>query len=618
MGYTIHADGELMFSSTAEDVAHIALNPKLTLDINAAGSLSFVLPPGNVKNGKLKNLKNIITVKQDGEQIFRGRVTETEKDGFNQQTTYCEGQKSFLLDSQIAPYSYSGTVNGLFSKLIANHNAKVEAPMRFTVGTVDAVSASETVTVESKYYTDTNSEIESKLLGAYGGYLRDRTVGDTHYLDWVKEYGGKNTQEIKFAVNLLELRDKISAEDVFTVLYPLGAVQINEDGEQTDPLTVASVNNGLEYIQDDAAVALYGRIERSYTWNHIESASELLQKGREHLKTGVALQTLTLKAIDMHFVDGDISRIKVGDKVHIVSDPNGLDLWMVCSRIVIDLLNPENTEYTFGEKPRTLTDNVVNNDEDMDKLSGRGGGGGRRSVEEQLGIIQRWAKINVDEANAQILLSAGEINRLANRQSQAEIAIDGLNASILLKADLKVVSALTERVSSAEISINGAKAEIKLKANQTTVDNLTGRVETAESTLTVQADQISTKVSKNGVISSINQTAEEIKIQAGKINLSGYVTASQLAAEVATINNFFSGVSEISVLKATMVNCTGTMLYQNSAVSWMSKSVVTGVSITQEKNIVSVKDINGNTVVINYVTGVSASPSRSTLSYLGN
>ena len=165
MGYTIHADGDLMFSTTAEEVAHIALNPKLTLDINAAGSLNFVLPPGNVKNGKLQKLKTIITVEQEGEQLFRGRVLDTEKDIYNQQTAYSEGQKSFLLDSQIAPYSYSGSVHGLFSKLIANHNAKVEASKRFSVGTVDAVSASETVAVESKYYTDTNSEIESKLLG---------------------------------------------------------------------------------------------------------------------------------------------------------------------------------------------------------------------------------------------------------------------------------------------------------------------------------------------------------------------------------------------------------------------------------------------------------------------
>lgn len=575
MGYQIKADGSLMYATSSEELAHIVLNPKLTLDINAAGSLSFVLPPGNVKNGKLQKLKTIVTVEQDGEQLFRGRVLDTEKDGYNQQTTYCEGQKSFLLDSQIAPYSYSGSVHGLFSKLIANHNTKVDAFKQFAVGVVDAVSASETVTVESKYYTNTNSEIESKLLGAYGGYLRERTVGSTHYLDWVKEYGGANSQEIKFAVNLLDLKDKVSAEDVFTVLIPLGAVQINEDGEYTDPLTVASVNNGIDYIQDDAAVSMYGRIEKTYTWNHVENASELLQKGREYLKTGVALQTLKLKAIDMHFVDGDISRIKVGDKVHIVSDPNGIDLWMVCSQIVIDLQNPENTEYTFGEKPRTLTDNVVDTDEEVDNMTGRGGaGGGRRNAEAQMSIIQRWAKINVDEANAQILLSAGEINKLAGRQSQAEIAIDGLKAQIVLKADLTVVSALTERVSSAEIAIDGANAAIALKANQTTVDKLSGRVSTAESQLTVQAGQISTKVGQDGVISAINQTAESITIQASKINLSGYVTTSQLNSSLAnifagTIDFLNAGTVSATTLKSTYLSASsftfnGTLMSKRS------------------------------------------------------
>ena len=589
MGYTIHADGELMFSTTAEEVAHIALNPKLTLDINAAGSLNFVLPPGNVKNGKLQKLKTIVTVEQGNEQIFRGRVLETENDNYNQQTTYCEGQKSFLLDSQIAPYSYSGTVHGLFSKLIANHNAKVGASKRFTVGTVDAVSASETVTVESKYYADTSSEIESKLLGAYGGYLRDRTVGNTHYLDWVKEYGGKNTQEIKFAVNLLELRDKISAEDVFTVLYPLGAVQINEDGEQTDPLTVASVNNGLEYIQDDAAVALYGRIERSYTWNHIESASELLQKGREHLKTGVALQTLTLKAIDMHFVDGDISRIKVGDKVHIVSDPNGLDLWMVCSRIVIDLLNPENTEYTFGEKPRTLTDNVVDTDEEVDSMTGRrGGGGGRKSIEDELQEILRWAKISVDEANAQILLSAGEINNLTNRTSTAEIAIDGLNAAVITKASIE------------------------------TVDKLTGRVSKSEATLTVQAEQISSKVSKDDVISSINQTAEEIQIEAQRINLSGYVTASTFAAEIASINKVLSGSTAATNIQTTLLTVNSRITYGGKTLSNSTRTTVDLVTLpTLRFGTINYKGTDGNDYKATVCIGWSAgSVSSSNFNYV--
>lgn len=575
MGYQIKVDGSLLFSSDADTEDYAVLNPKLTLDVNAAGSLSFVLPPGNVKHGQLQKLKNIITVEQDGERLFRGRVTEIERDIYNQQTVYCEGQKSFLVDSLIAPYNYSGTAHGLFTMLIDNHNEKVDASKRFSVGTIDAVSSSETVTIENDHYTDTNGEIENRLLNAYGGYLRERQEGTVRYLDWVKEYGSESGQAIEFAINMLDLSEKVSTDDVFTVLYPLGAMQINDEGERTAPLTIASVNDGVEYIQDDDAIALFGRIERSYTWSHVENAAELLEKGKEHLKTGAALQTLTIKAVDMHFIDGSIGGIRLGDKVRIVSNPHGIDIKKPCVKMSIDLFAPEESEFTFGEPVRTLLDNVVNTEDDVNGMMGGGGSGGRQSVEDEMRVFMRWAKISADEQNAQILLSAGEINNLAGRTSTAEFAIDGLKADIKLKADLTVVSALSEQVSAAEADINAAEAAIKLKANQTTVDKLTGRVDTAEATLTVQAGEISTKVSRNGVISAINQTAETITIQASKINLSGYVTASQLSATNANISNITSGVTEISVMKATMVNCTSTMLYKGEALSLKTMTVTT-------------------------------------------
>lgn len=169
-----------------------------------------------------------------------------------------------------------------------------------------------------------------------------------------------------------------------------------------------------------------------------------------------------------------------------------------------------------------------------------------------------------------------------------------------------------------EVWIDLDAQEAKIELNASSIVKVGEDLSVAEAQLIVQAGQISTKVSKDGIASAINQTPQSVLIQASKINLEGYVTASKLSAEIASINQFFSGVAEASVLKATMVNCTGTMLYQNSAVSWKEKRYVTSVGITQEKNIVSVKDINGNTVTINYVTSVSANPSTSSISYLGN
>lgn len=470
--YEIRMDGQLLFNSAGMDDEHIILSPKLSPDVEGAGSLTFVMLPGHALYHSIRKLKSIITVTQDGEVIFRGRVLETEKDFYNQKTVYCEGDLSFLLDSIYAPGIFTGKAMDFFTQLIAAHNEQVEPEKRFTIGVIDAVDAATPYEggerVETRVYWDTSAIIHDRLLGRYGGYLRTRTVNGVTYIDWLKKSGNTNGQVIEFAVNLLDLKDKIDASDVFTVLLPLGYSEM-VDGAYTDPVTIASVNGGVEYIQNDAAVALYGKIWRTKSWNWIEDPAQLMQKGREHLKTGIAVQTLTLKLIDMRFITGNADAIKVGQYVRILSDPHGLDITLPCIKIDIDLLNPENNTYTFGEKPRTLTENVVRTEEDVDDLTGKGrGGGGGRSIKEEAQDILRWAKFSVDEANANINLNAGEINKIEDRVKTAEINIDGANANILLNA--QVTDQLGNRISAAEIEIDGLNSEITLKADKVIID----------------------------------------------------------------------------------------------------------------------------------------------------
>lgn len=578
--YAIYVDGQLLYSTASVDDESIVLNPKLSLDVNAAGSLTFVLPPGNRMHGSIQKMKSIITVEQDGEQIFRGRVLDDEKDFYNQKSVYCEGDRAFLLDSIQRPYEFSGKVRDLFRRYITNHNAMVDASRQFTVGTIDAVSESETLTISNKSFANTSGEIESKLLGAYGGYLRTRTVGSTTYIDWVKKYGGANSQVIEFAVNLLDLKDKVDAGDVFTVLIPLGKTELNDDGEYGDPLNVASVNGGKDYIENAAGIALFGKIWRSRTWSQEDNASKLLTKGREYLETGIAVNTITLKAVDWHFVDPATQRIKLGDDVRILTEPHGLDKTTICAQMEIDLNNPEQTLYTFGEPPKTLTDNVQDIDEEVGGLTG-GGGGGRKPIEEEVKDIIRWAKINVDELNANIQLTAGELNRTTQRLSAAEIVLDGLKAEVTIAAS--VMDDLNDRLSSAEVRISGAEATIDLK------------------------------VDKNGVISAINLSPESVKIQSKLINLEGYVTASQLSAEIADITNAYSE----RILTNTLTATTGyfTTLHasainlNNSPLSFKNKSYLTGVpSFTTA----TITDANGNSRTV--VTGWADAPSA----YLSN
>ena len=568
--YEIRIDGQLLYTTAGVDDEHIILSPTLSNTVDGAGSLEFVMPPGHALYDDIRKLKSLVTVTQDGAVIFRGRVLETEKDFYNQKTVYCEGDLSFLLDSIYAPGVYTGKVMDFFTHLIHAHNEQVEEEKRFTIGVIDAVDATTPYEggeqVETRVYWDTSTIIHDRLLGPYGGYLKTRTENGVTYIDWLKRSGDTNNQVIEFAVNLLDLKDKIDASDVFTVLLPLGYTEM-VDGAYTDPVTIASVNNGLEYIQDDAAVALYGKIWRTKSWNWIEDPALLLQKGRDHLKTGIAVQTLTLKLIDMRFITGDADAIKIGQYVRILSDPHGLDITLNCTKIDIDLLNPENTTYTFGEKPRTLTENVVRTEEDVNDLTGggRGGGGGRKSIQEEAQDIIRWAKIQVDEANALINLNAGEINKVENRVSQAEINIDGVNANILLKADVTVTDELGRRVSAAEIEIDGLNSEINLKADTVTIDSK---------------------------LTNIN-------------------------SELTKINKYFAGSATAASMVVTNLTALSLTAMGNKC-AWTSKEVVTGVSgslkYMAEFNVLI--NTSGGTRAVRIPNGVNISPDTEMIYYM--
>ena len=120
--YTIYSDGKLVYAPHLSDAGCGVFTPQLTVELNKAGSLAFVMPPDNVMYDSINKLSSIITVKQDDNELFRGRVLNDEKDFYNQKKNYCEGELAFLIDSIQRPYTYTGTVANLFKKFISNHN----------------------------------------------------------------------------------------------------------------------------------------------------------------------------------------------------------------------------------------------------------------------------------------------------------------------------------------------------------------------------------------------------------------------------------------------------------------------------------------------------------------
>ena len=123
---------------------------------------------------------------------------------------------------------------------------------------------------------------------------------------------------------------------------------------------------------------------------------------------------------------------------------------------------------------------------------------------------------------------------------------------------------------------------ITLKASQADFDEMGKRVDSAEASIKVNSESIELKVSKNGVISAINQTAESVKISASKINLEGYVTASEFSSLKADLANVTSGTVQASHLYTQNLTVTNTVRLSGHTCSWSSLKVCTGVHYSKE------------------------------------
>ena len=362
--FQIYADGELLYSPDLADEGYGVINPKLTIELNKSGSLEFTLPPNNVMYDKISKLKTQVTVNEDGKTIWWGRVLHDKKDFYKRKSIYCEGILAWLVDSILRPYDFKGTVTNYIRYMVTCHNEQVDSSKKIRLGNVTVSDSNDYVHYSSTQYPTTLSEITEKLVNKYGGYLslyHNSAIG-WYQLDYTSTSGDISDQVIQFGENLLDITEYIDAKDVFTVLIPLGAKQKSKDGkdETEKRLTIESVNNGLDYIENTTASSIFGKIWKTNTWDNVTEASNLLTKGEVFLNSGIEMSvTLSIKAIDLHLIDVKTERIQLGQYVRVISEPHNLDTHFLCSKIILDMQNPDKSEYTFGTAFTAMTEEQI-------------------------------------------------------------------------------------------------------------------------------------------------------------------------------------------------------------------------------------------------------------------
>lgn len=289
-------------------------------------------------------------------ELFHGRLLNMEKDFYKRQKAVCEGDLAYLVDSIQRPYDYTGDIPELFKQYITNHNEQVDEKKQFEIGTITVTDSNNYVHYSSVIYPNTLNEIKEKLIQTHGGYIRTRASGKKRYVDYVVKPGVTNSQVIEFGTNLLDITEYVTAENVFTVLVPLGKMLYDDDGNELGRLTIKEVNDGKDYLESEVGINLFGRITRTQEWDDVTVADNLMTKGKAYLDDGITMAvSLKVKAVDLHLVDVNTEMISVGDEVRVVSPPHDIDTYFLCTKIELDLLTPDNSVYEFGVSFSTLT-----------------------------------------------------------------------------------------------------------------------------------------------------------------------------------------------------------------------------------------------------------------------
>lgn len=129
------------------------ISPTLTREFGKAGSLEFTIPLGNVAHSALQKLKTVVSVEQDGKEIWQGRIMNHEQDFLLRQKMYCEGELAYLNDTDVPPYTAKDvTIRQFLDFLCKNHTSLTDSYKSFRIGNVTVEGQKRYVPVAEKCY----------------------------------------------------------------------------------------------------------------------------------------------------------------------------------------------------------------------------------------------------------------------------------------------------------------------------------------------------------------------------------------------------------------------------------------------------------------------------------
>lgn len=324
----------------------------LQLKVGSAGEFDFTLPINHPRYDDIVR-NSIVTVYEDGAEIWRGDIRDITQNFDKSLNVYCLEDLAWLGDETVNMTSITTeTYLERFTNSLATYNAGQNVKRQFTQGVLTSRTGTDICRWQPEWEM-TYLDCLRKFI-ADDGFVRIRRVTSggvvTRYLDIVRleDYGQQASQKIQFGSNLLDFVKDIDTTNFINVLYPYGAeTETPLYGEQMARLVG-------DPIQNDDSIAAFGRRARTVVFE-TESIANLNRLALAYLnRYSQPNMKLEIKAIDLGNIDA-VTRLHLGDSVQIVARPFGIDQWEYVTKQNLDLLNLANNKIELSSTVQVRT-----------------------------------------------------------------------------------------------------------------------------------------------------------------------------------------------------------------------------------------------------------------------
>lgn len=373
MNFTVYSDNHLIYNrqivSENGTLPYIMIDPTLTLSNERFSTFVYKTTHGDPAYEFIGHLNSRVKIYRDGDLYWTGRVFGISPEINRIIQITCEDFLGVFNDSICRPFSFEGTAADCLTQLVSQHNGQVNADQQFYAVNCDI---DDQVNVSSTLYKKTWQIVKSNLLDAVGGYMWiEYDAQERPILYYSKssrsQKHSKATQKIRFAKNIINYKVDIDANSFYTACLPLGAT-VDPPEESVSKkkvrVTIASVNDGNDYLVNTEAAALYGIIYAPVSETTFDDAltpEELLIRGQEYLanRTARFVRSISISAADLNGIDGFEPSIEWLDSVKCEA-PDFDDI-MVVRTVTRKLDNPFNVKINLGDSGASLTGKSASN-----------------------------------------------------------------------------------------------------------------------------------------------------------------------------------------------------------------------------------------------------------------